>query len=106
MHILHAKERKMNTDLRLGASVLNRGQLRRLDDSRGTLVQCLSGTLWLTQEGDARDLILEAGDEFCIERDGLSVVSALSACSFVLLLDGASASLPWRGRAATASANY
>lgn len=79
----------MLTDLNLGATHLPRGQLLRLDDSRGSRVLCLSGTLWLTQEGEQRDIVLEAGDEARIEHDGLSLISALSDARFVLAHDGA-----------------
>jgi len=85
MHILHAKESRMNNDLNLNAQRLTRGALHKLRDGRGTLLQCLSGTLWLTQEDDLRDIVLEAGDAAPIVHDGLSIVSALSDASFLLL---------------------
>jgi hypothetical protein len=84
MHILHAKELTMHTDLNLATTSLKRGQMQREQDARGSLVQCLSGTLWLTQQGDARDIVLEAGDEARIEHDGLSILIALSEARFVL----------------------
>lgn len=74
----------MNSDLNLCATTLKRGQLQRIEDGQGRLVQCLSGTLWLTQHDDQRDIVLEAGDEALIERDGLSILSALSDARFVL----------------------
>lgn len=74
----------MNTDLHLASTVLARGRVQRVIDGKGTLVQCLGGTLWLTQENDPRDIVLEAGDEALIERDGLSLLSALSDARFVL----------------------
>lgn len=48
-------------------------------------MQCLTGTLWLTQDGDLRDIVLEPGEGATIERDGLSVVTALSDARFLLL---------------------
>ena len=75
----------MNHDLNQSSTFLARGTLQRIDDGRGTWVQCLSGTLWLTQQNDARDIVLEAGDEARIERTGTSIVSALSDARFVLL---------------------
>jgi len=74
----------MNTDLNLSATHLRRGELLRVQAGQGSLVQCLNGTLWLTQDGDLRDIVLEAGDEALIERDGLSIISALSDSRFVL----------------------
>jgi Protein of unknown function (DUF2917) len=96
----------MHTDLKLAVTLLKRGQLQRLEDARGSLVLCLSGTLWLTQEGDSRDIVLEAGDEARIERDGLSILSAMNDTSFVVshdrtALDGLlRASAPRAARAA------
>jgi hypothetical protein len=89
MHILHAKEFTMHTDLKFAATFLKRGRLQRLHDAQGNLVLCLGGTLWLTQEGDIRDIVLEAGDEARIERDGLTILSAMSDASFVVAQDRA-----------------
>jgi hypothetical protein len=85
MHILHAKESIMNTDLAMSSTFLTRGTLQRVVDGKGTLLQCLGGTLWLTQEDDPRDIVLEAGQEARIERDGVSIVSALRDSSYLLL---------------------
>ncbi len=74
----------MNTDLNLSSNVLARHGLQRVVDGKGTLVQCLGGTLWLTQEGDPRDIVLEAGQEALIDRDGVSLLFAMSDARFVL----------------------
>jgi Protein of unknown function (DUF2917) len=74
----------MNTDLNLAATTLPRHAVHRLDDARGWLVTCLAGSLWLTQQGDRRDLVLEAGDEAVVERDGLTLIAALDDARFVL----------------------
>ena len=75
----------MNTDLKLPAISLRHGGAHRIDAGKGLVVQCLTGTLWLTQDNDPRDIVLEAGDGATIERDGLSIVSALSDAQFLLL---------------------
>lgn len=75
----------MRSDLSLASTALRRGALHRIDDGRGLAVQCLSGRLWLTQEGELRDVVLEPGELAPIERDGLSIVAALRDSSFVLL---------------------
>ena len=66
----------MNNDLTLPSIALHHGEAHRIDDGRGLRVQCLTGTLWLTQDGDRRDIVLEAGDGATIERDGLSIGEA------------------------------
>jgi hypothetical protein len=96
MHILHAKELTMHTDLNLAATFLKRGQLQRVQDAQGSLVLCLSGSLWLTQEGHTRDIVLEAGDEARIDNGGLSILSALRDASFVLSHERATRDMPVR----------
>ena len=93
----------MNTDLNLAAISLKHGQMQRVQDARGSLVLCLSGTLWLTQDGDPRDVVLEAGDEGRIDRDGLSILYALSDASFVLSCDRAALDVLLRARQAQAA---
>ena len=44
----------------------------------GNVIRCLSGSLWVTQEGDARDHVLSAGEEFVIESAGVIVVQAFT----------------------------
>ena len=39
---------------------------------------CLEGKVWVTQEGDIRDYLLEAGDAFLVSQSGLVMVRALT----------------------------
>ena len=39
---------------------------------------CIQGRVWVTQEGDIRDYLLEAGDAFMITLPGLILVRALT----------------------------
>lgn len=39
---------------------------------------CLQGSIWVTQEGDIRDYVLNAGDAFLITLPGLVMVRALT----------------------------
>ncbi len=57
---------------------LQRGGLVRLGDAEGTLVRCRSGAVWVTLERDDRDILLEPGQEFVIDRAGLSLVCAIA----------------------------
>jgi hypothetical protein len=75
----------MNTDLNLSVTRLERGQLQRINDGEGMCVLNLEGSLWLTQQGDARDIVLEAGDVACIEHAGLTILSALRDARYVLM---------------------
>lgn len=75
----------MNNDLKLPAIALRHTETQRIEAGKGLRVQCLTGTLWLTQDNDPRDIVLEAGEGATIERDGTSIVSALSDAQFLLL---------------------
>jgi len=50
------------------------GQLK-LHNAKGTLVQCHRGTLWITQDNDSKDVVLNAGQSFEIERQGLTLAT-------------------------------
>jgi hypothetical protein len=71
----------MNIRLRTAPICLPQGQAALLDDARGARVHCRAGSVWVTQEGDRRDIVLEPGDSILIERDGMAVVSALRDAS-------------------------
>ncbi len=87
----------MNTDLLHAAHVLAKGSLFRIRDGQGRRVECLAGCMWLTQERDVRDIILEAGDGFTIDRAGDTVLSALADSRFVVLCPPATAQAPEPG---------
>jgi hypothetical protein len=49
---------------------------------RGDVISCKSGTLWVTQEGDFKDYIIEAGRNFWVTRPGRVIVQALDNSKF------------------------
>ena len=50
----------------------------QLQDRAGARVVCLDGQVWITQHHDSRDIVLEAGDCFELDRPGLALVYALA----------------------------
>ena len=54
----------------------------------GLRVRCGAGHLWVTQQGDARDHLLGAGDSFTSRLSGEIVVTALAASRVSLLPGG------------------
>ena len=77
----------MNNELNLDARTLGKGRIRRIHESRpyGHRVECLSGALWITQDGDSRDIVLAPGDSFSFDRVGDALISALDDSRFLLL---------------------
>lgn len=68
---------------------LGRSQYLRLRNGKGTTVRVVTGTLWVTQDGDARDVILEPGDDFVIDCTALSVLAPLGEMQVRLVLGDA-----------------
>lgn len=64
------------------------GEVLRLQDAAGRHLSVVRGVVWITQHGDRRDPVLEAGASFRFERDGLSLVQALGGPAIVALEDG------------------
>lgn len=69
---------------------LARDELLGLRNGRGALVFVESGTAWITQENDLRDVLVPAGESFRIDRDGVALVQAHRAATITVTapLDG------------------
>jgi len=73
-----------------------------VEDGAGHKIECLAGTLWLTQENDPRDIILSPGQSFTLDRPGKAVLVVLgSRPAWVAWRTR----LPARGRSHTESAS-
>lgn len=74
----------MNNDLVLGARMLGKNRIRHVPAALGRRVECLSGSLWITQSGDRRDIVLGPGEAFDFDHaDGF--VGALTESRYLLL---------------------
>lgn len=78
-------------------------ELLVIDDARGQLLTCESGELWITQEDDRRDVILQPGRSWRIDRRGPLVLSAFKpvTASLAHTEAGKPATIPRRDGAAT-----
>lgn len=56
-----------------------------LPDIEGTALAVTRGTLWITQQNDTQDIVLRAGDNWTIERNGLTLVEAQQDATFCVL---------------------
>jgi DUF2917 family protein len=75
----------MNQDLINGSRSLARGQVRHVRAEAGRRVECLSGSLWITQDGDRRDIVLAAGEAFDFDRRADALLSAFADSRYLLL---------------------
>ncbi len=67
----------MNLELNQDELCLKPKQLVKVRGGAGHVIVCHSGSLWLTQDRDRRDIVLGAGESFTLDRDGLALVQAL-----------------------------
>ena len=62
---------------------LQRRQTFRLRGRSGERIECRRGSVWITQDGDPRDVVLGPCEAFTLDRRGTAVVSALQDAVFV-----------------------
>jgi hypothetical protein len=56
--------------------LLAKGQTLNLPDAAGVRVASQSGIVWITQDGDPRDIVLTPGDSVVLERSTPTIVQA------------------------------
>jgi hypothetical protein len=64
---------------------LVRGGVVRLPEAEGTRIVGLAGSLWITLEADPRDVLVEEGASFVVDRGGLTLVCAIAGPAAVLI---------------------
>lgn len=92
--------------IEFGRSTLSlaRDGLLALRDAQGTRIQCHEGALWVTQEGDIRDIVIGPGDALTLRAPGLTVVTAVQPSRLTLVEPGqAGAARTDRRKAASAA---
>ena len=65
---------------------LRRGELARVDRAWGLAVRCERGSVWITQDGDLRDVILRTGETWALNGDVTVLVSAINSATVRLQL--------------------
>lgn len=67
----------MDIDIKRAVIELEPHAVMPLHDASGAKIACLEGVLWITQEADRNDIVLEAGQTLTIENEGEALVQAL-----------------------------
>jgi hypothetical protein len=57
---------------------LQRGKLLRILGGAGSTVTAHGGSVWITEEASARDVVLRPGQSLKLQRPGLALVEAIS----------------------------
>jgi hypothetical protein len=84
----HAESAWVGASMKINLSRVNvelgQNQTLPILQADGVKVSCLHGSLWITQDHDSRDVILEPGDAFVMDRKGRALVSALAPSGLLL----------------------
>ena len=68
----------MNIELAKVALRLARGQTLKVRDGAGSTICAREGTLWITEENSRKDVVLEPGQCYRLERAGMTIVQAFA----------------------------
>jgi len=71
-----------------GSILLRRSRPLRLVNGFGRRISVLEGHVWVTQDGDPRDIVLGPGEDFRFDRPVPAVVSALDGDALIFREDG------------------
>ena len=74
----------MKLELQSGDLRLGRGQTLKLRDGMGSTICAREGTVWITEENSRKDVVLEPGQCFRVDRPGLTLVQAFADASVAL----------------------
>jgi hypothetical protein len=76
---------------------MTRGELLRLKEAAGQVIRVQDGRLWITQENEGIDHVLEPGEVFTVRAGGLTLVGALRASALDVTMQHAAAPLVFAG---------
>jgi hypothetical protein len=68
---------------------LQQGEILPLERARGVRITAVEGTLWVTEEHDPMDVVLEAGESHAVETAGRTLVQAMDRSRLSLESPGA-----------------
>jgi DUF2917 family protein len=87
MHPAHAKRKEtpMKIELKAGAVKLGPNQTLRVRDGAGSTVCAVEGSVWITEENQPRDIVLQQGGCYRLRHTGLALVNSLGGIAAVSL---------------------
>lgn len=62
---------------------LRNTQIVQVPQALGQRIECLEGSVWVTLDGDARDVVLHRGQSFLVDRPQRTLIQALEAARVV-----------------------
>ncbi|HVB50036.1 MAG TPA: DUF2917 domain-containing protein [Burkholderiales bacterium] len=74
----------MRIEFDAGNLHLSLGQTLKIQDGIGSTVCCRQGSLWLTEERRARDVVLGPGSCYVLSQRGIALIQALGEADVAL----------------------
>lgn len=68
----------LRIELKNGEIRLSPNETMRVRDGAGRTVCAVEGAVWITEENDPRDIVLEAGECYRLKHDGVAILNSLS----------------------------
>lgn len=75
----------MHIELRSGAVRLAPNQTLKVLDGAGSTLRAIEGAVWITEENQPRDIVLEAGGCYQLQYPGTALVNSLAGEASVVL---------------------
>lgn len=75
----------MRFEMKEGAVKLGPNQTLRVVDGAGSTVCAMQGSVWITEENDARDIVLSPGGCYRLRHPGVALVNSLGGEAAVSL---------------------
>lgn len=66
----------MRIELQHGGLRLREGTILRVLNGAGTEICARAGSVWITEENEADDVVLDPGGCYCLRHSGLAIVNA------------------------------
>jgi len=73
----------MKLELRNGAVKLGPNQTLKVLDGQGSTVCAVEGSLWITEENQPKDIVLECGGCYRLRHRGVAIVNSLGGAAAV-----------------------
>jgi hypothetical protein len=86
----------LQIDRETRAATLRKGQLLALDGRQGLRIDCREGSLWITQDGEPDDVVLEAGQSHSVSGRQRVLVQALGPARLAVRPPAGAAGSSWR----------
>ena len=73
----------MRLEFTQGAIKLAPNQTLKVQDAKGSVVCAVEGSVWITEENQPKDIVLERGACYTLRDSGLAIVNALGKAAAV-----------------------